>query len=177
MSYLFEEPSNLLKQEVREPATYNAIIQAVANGSTKISQIAMKTGLEVSACAAFLKNLMDLGIIQKEHPLEEPRSRKSLYRIQDNMFRFWYRLFRSITLRFRTGWEILPSDASNRTCRISWGRFLKPSVCNGFGGRMRRDACPCFLMKLGAGGGRTRAGGSRPSWTSWHKMQTRDVIR
>lgn len=91
MSYLFEEPSNLLKQEVREPATYNAIIQAIANGSTKISQIAMKTGLEVSACAAFLKNLMDLGIIQKEHPLGEPRSRKSLYRIQDNMFRFWYR--------------------------------------------------------------------------------------
>ncbi len=91
MSYLFEEPENLLKQEVREPATYNAIIQAIATGSTKISQIATKTGLEVSACAAFLKNLIGLGIVCKEHPLGEPRSRKSLYRIQDNMFRFWYR--------------------------------------------------------------------------------------
>ena len=27
---LYEEPSNLLKQELREPATYNAIISAIA---------------------------------------------------------------------------------------------------------------------------------------------------
>lgn len=29
MSFLYEEPLNLLKQEVREPAIYNAIITAV----------------------------------------------------------------------------------------------------------------------------------------------------
>ena len=29
-SYLYEEPGNLLKQELREPATYNAIIKAIA---------------------------------------------------------------------------------------------------------------------------------------------------
>ena len=29
---LFEEPSNLLKQELREPAAYNAVITAVASG-------------------------------------------------------------------------------------------------------------------------------------------------
>ena len=32
-SFLFEEPENLLKQEVREPALYNAIITAIATGS------------------------------------------------------------------------------------------------------------------------------------------------
>ena len=31
-SFLFEEPTNLLKQEVREPAIYNAIITAIATG-------------------------------------------------------------------------------------------------------------------------------------------------
>ena len=31
---LFEEPSNLLKQELREPATYNAVITALASGKT-----------------------------------------------------------------------------------------------------------------------------------------------
>ena len=35
MGYLFEEPSNLLKQELREPAIYNAVLQAVADGKTK----------------------------------------------------------------------------------------------------------------------------------------------
>ena len=31
--YLYEEPANLLKQELREPAIYNAIIKAIAEGS------------------------------------------------------------------------------------------------------------------------------------------------
>lgn len=34
-SFIFEEPNNLLKQEVREPAIYNAIITAIAAGSSK----------------------------------------------------------------------------------------------------------------------------------------------
>lgn len=31
-SSIFEEPNNLLKQEVREPAIYNAVITAIATG-------------------------------------------------------------------------------------------------------------------------------------------------
>ena len=56
-SFLFEEPMNLLKQEVREPGIYTAIITAIATGSSRMSEI----------------------------------SRKSIYSIADNMFRFWYR--------------------------------------------------------------------------------------
>lgn len=43
-SAIFEEPENLLKQEVREPAVYNAIITAVATGSSRMSEIATKIG-------------------------------------------------------------------------------------------------------------------------------------
>ena len=32
--YLYEEPGNLLKQELREPAIYNAIIKAIAEGAS-----------------------------------------------------------------------------------------------------------------------------------------------
>ncbi|MDR0508251.1 MAG: ATP-binding protein, partial [Candidatus Methanoplasma sp.] len=55
-SYLFEEPNNLLKQEVREPAVYNAIIAAIAGGSTRVSEISDKTGEETSVCSAYLKS-------------------------------------------------------------------------------------------------------------------------
>jgi hypothetical protein len=51
---LFEEPNNLLQQEVREPAIKNAIISAVATGSTKLSEISSKVGEETSACSAYL---------------------------------------------------------------------------------------------------------------------------
>ena len=38
-----------------------------------------------------MKNLSSLGIIEKETPYGEKASRKSVYSIADNMFRFWYR--------------------------------------------------------------------------------------
>ena len=90
-STLFEEPNNLLKQEVREPAIYNAIITAIATGSTKLSEISSKVGEETSACATYIKNLISLGIVRKETPFAENTKRKTIYKIDDNLFRFWYR--------------------------------------------------------------------------------------
>ena len=90
-SSLYEEPENLLKQEVREPALYNAIISAIAGGASKMSEISTKVEEPTNVCAAYLKNLLELGLIQKETPYGEKPSRKSIYMISDNMFRFWYR--------------------------------------------------------------------------------------
>ena len=90
-AYLFEEPDNLLKQELREPAVYNSIITSIANGSTKLSDIASKAGMESSQCNKYIKTLMSLGIVQKLSPVTESRGRKAIYRLADNFFRFWYR--------------------------------------------------------------------------------------
>ena len=90
-SVIFEEPLNLLKQEVREPAIYNAVISAIASGASKMSEISSKVGEESSVCAMYIKNLISLGIVRKETPLGESSSRKTIYAIDDNMFRFWYR--------------------------------------------------------------------------------------
>lgn len=90
-SSIYEEPQNLLKQEVREPAIYNAIITAIATGYTKMSEISSKVGEDTSVCATYIKNLVSLGIVKKETPFGEDFARKTIYSIQDNMFRFWYR--------------------------------------------------------------------------------------
>lgn len=91
VSFLFEEPTNLLKQEVREPAIYMAIITAIATGATRMSEISTKVGEDTNVCSSYIKNLINLGIVQKEKPYGEKNSRKSIYYIEDNMFRFWYR--------------------------------------------------------------------------------------
>ena len=91
ISPLFEETTNLLKQEVREPAIYNAIITAIATGASRMSEISSKVGEDTNVCSIYLKNLLSLGIVQKETPYGEKASRKSIYSIADNMFRFWYR--------------------------------------------------------------------------------------
>ena len=91
ISFLYEEATNLLKQEVREPAIYTAIITAIATGSSRMSEISSKVGEDTNVCSIYLKNLLSLGIVQKETPYGEKASRKSIYSVEDNMFRFWYR--------------------------------------------------------------------------------------
>lgn len=90
-SFLFEETNNLLKQEVREPAIYNAVVTAIATGCSKMNEISTKIEEDTSVCATYMKNLIALGIVKKESPYGEKSSRKTIYSIEDNMFRFWYR--------------------------------------------------------------------------------------
>ncbi len=96
---LYEEPSNLIKQELREPSTYNGIIEAIANGATRLNEIASKNHMESNKCAKYLSALIALGIIKKEKPVTETVSKKSIYLLNDQMFRFWYRfVFKNMSL-------------------------------------------------------------------------------
>lgn len=89
--YLFEEPENLLKQELREPAIYNSVISAIASGSSRLNEISTKVGVESGICTKYLKVLLELGILKKETPIAEKPGKKTIYAIDDNFFRFWYR--------------------------------------------------------------------------------------
>jgi AAA+ ATPase superfamily predicted ATPase len=106
--YLYEEPANLLKQELREPVKYNLIIEAAAKGATRLNEIADKTGLDSSAASIYINSLISLGIMQKETAItEEKNKRKTLYRLADSMFIFWYRYL------FGAGFSILSGDAES----------------------------------------------------------------
>ena len=92
---LFEEPSNLMKQELREPMTYHSIVAAIAGGASRLNEIATKTGLETGGCSNQISSLISLGIVEKETPVTEATtSRKTLYKLSDSMFLFWYRFVR-----------------------------------------------------------------------------------
>jgi len=90
-SELFEEPVNFLRREVRDLAYYNAVLKAIATGYNKNSEIAAKVGLETSACTAYLRNLTSFGLVGKHTPVTEKAGKKTVYEIEDSMFRFWYR--------------------------------------------------------------------------------------
>lgn len=133
-SPLFEEPTSLLKQEVREPALYNAIITAVAGGATKMSVIASKVGESTSTTSSYLKNLIDLGLIEKETPYGEKESRRSIYHLADHFFRFWYRF--------------IPDNASliaQGAGALAYAR-IAPYLSDYMGG-IFEDICRQFLWK------------------------------
>ncbi len=88
---LYEEPANLLKQELREPRTYNDILDAIAGGASRSNEIATKSKLASGALNRYLDALNDLGIVKKERPLQNKQSKKTRYSISDGCFRFWYR--------------------------------------------------------------------------------------
>ena len=89
--YLFEEPSNLLLQECRNPEQYDAIVQAIAQGRSRISEIASSTGIPASNVKSYVDKLASLEIVERELPLNETSNKRAVYLLSDQMFRFWYK--------------------------------------------------------------------------------------
>lgn len=93
---LYSEVEFLLHQELRETPIYNSIIEAVALGSTKLNEISQKSLVEdTSKTSVYLKNLMELGIVEREFSVagkakEKANFSRGIYRLTDNFFRFWY---------------------------------------------------------------------------------------
>lgn len=134
-SFIFEEPNNLLKQEVREPAIYNAVITAIAAGCSKMNEISNKIGEDTSVCATYIKNLITLGIVKKESPYGEKSSRKTIYSIEDSMFRFWYRFVPDNT-------SIISRGATD----LAYKR-IAPELSSYMGG-VFEEICKQYLWKL-----------------------------
>jgi hypothetical protein len=94
-SVLFNEVEFLLKQELREVNQYNAIIESIALGDTRLNDIYQKTGIEHTKLPYYLNSLMNLGIVRKEFPAtikikEQAKKRSGIYRIDNSYFRFYY---------------------------------------------------------------------------------------
>ena len=135
LSSLYEEPTNLLKQEVREPAIYSAVITAIATGSSRMSEISSKIGEDTNKCSTYIKSLLTLGIVQKEMPYGEKASKKTIYSIDDNMFRFWYRF--------------VPDNASmiaRGAANIVYKR-IEPYLSD-YMGKVFEEICKQYLWKL-----------------------------
>lgn len=66
--YLFEEPSNLLLQACRNPEQYDAIVQAIAQGRSKISEIASSTGIPAGNVKSYVISWRRLGLLSVSCP-------------------------------------------------------------------------------------------------------------
>lgn len=119
----FEEATNLLKQEMRNPASYNSILGAIASGASRLNEIANKVGLDTSACSSLLKSLIELNIVEKIYPVtEKESSRKTIYEIKDTMFLFWYKFVRPNYSNIQMGLGY-----------IIYGQYVKPKISDYMG--------------------------------------------
>ena len=90
---LYEEPIMLLRQELREPAVYSSILDAIAAGANKPQEIANRIGEKRTSLAKYLRTLVSMHLVEKRVPFGEDlsRSRRGIYRICEPAFAFWYR--------------------------------------------------------------------------------------
>lgn len=91
-AFLNDEPQTLLRMELREPAVYNSILEAVANGCNRVVEIADRIHEEKSKCSKYMLTLQTLRLLEKHVPCGEPNgSKKGIYEITDHFYKFWYR--------------------------------------------------------------------------------------
>ncbi|RLE60129.1 MAG: ATP-binding protein [Thermoprotei archaeon] len=89
---LREEPLTLLSMELREPTRYIQVLEAIAQGATKLGEIASKTGFKTSDIAKYIRILeKELDLIERKYPiLEEGKRGKARYYLKNNFFKFWF---------------------------------------------------------------------------------------
>ena len=90
---LYDEPSKLLYDEMRDTVQASSILSFIGNGANKLSEIAARAEKQATDITPHLSRLRELGFINKEIPFgeSEKKSKKGLYHISDPLLRFHYR--------------------------------------------------------------------------------------
>lgn len=159
---LYSEVDFLLHQELRETPIYNSIIEAVALGNTKLNDISQKSLVEdTSKTSVYLKNLMELGIVEREFSVnagtkEKANANRGLYRLTDNFFRFWYAFGFANFSQLEDGdvegvYEYLVEPALHEFASLSF-----EDVCKEFVRELqKKNALPFRYAKMGRWMGKT----------------------
>lgn len=109
---LHEEPLSILYAETREPDRYMAVLEAIARGYERPSEIASYVGVPRDSIGKYLRVLEEaLGLVERTYPLGmEGRPRYARYRIVDWFFSWWF----SEVYPFRSLLELDPEKAAGR---------------------------------------------------------------
>ena len=93
LGVLFEEPSRLLLDDMRDTTQAASILSLIGQGCHRISEIAARLGKPVTALSRPIQRLQDMDLIAREIPFAEaPRgTKRTLYKISDPFLRFWFR--------------------------------------------------------------------------------------
>jgi len=141
-AFLYDEVRLLLQQELRQPRLYFAILEAIASGKTRLNEIKQATGIE--GLSAYMDTLQSLLLVEREIPVTETqphKSRRGIYRLKDNFFRFWFRFLHPNRSLLEQGRSDLVMQS-----------FIMPNL-DTFCGTAFEKICQQFLWQIGLTGG------------------------
>ena len=89
-SYFSDEPFMTLIEDFENPVTYYSIISAISEGTNRNSDIATSSGVRADLCSRYLNDLVNVGVVSKIRPVDNPKGKMVLYRIEDELIKFYF---------------------------------------------------------------------------------------
>ena len=160
---LHREPDRILLEEIPSAAEVRPVLDAIGAGMHRVSEIAGRVGRPATSLSRPLARLVEMGLVRREVPFGEParRSKRSLYKIADPFFRFWFRVVAP-----NRGLLAMASDASRRALldRHFASLVLQAweDLCRSFVPRLKTPAAVAKLGPFGVVSRWWRAG--HPEW-------------
>lgn len=166
--FLNDEAQSVLRQEFRDPSTYNAILQAIAFGATTRSEIAQKSLADSRTLTKYLTVLEDMDLILREFsvfagPGDLSNASRGLYRIADPYLKFWFRFLARNPVPVMTRAEALSE----------WRSSVEPFFSE-FASEAFEDVCRQYLMRLGRSGQLPFRPSTLGRW--WEKNMEIDIV-
>ena len=91
---LFDYGQQYVAEELRETAVYNTLLGALAEGKRKLNDLYHHTGFSRAKISVYLKNLMQLEIVEKVCSMDtqgHDNAQKGIYQIKHPYVHFYYR--------------------------------------------------------------------------------------
>lgn len=137
---LHAEPEVMMaSSSIREPALYNSILNAVAHGETRRTNIEQKAGLSHSQSGFFTQMLIDMEWIERESPFGDESGKRSIYKIADHFIHFWYRFVLS-----------LASELEFQDTADVYRERVEPFLNDYMGRYVFEDICMQYLKRFAA---------------------------
>lgn len=93
-SVLSQEAERYVSEELRETSVYHTILETIGAGYNKLNDLYQNTGYSRAKISVYLKNLMELEIVEKVYSIEtagKDNAKCGLYRIKNQFVYFWFR--------------------------------------------------------------------------------------
>jgi hypothetical protein len=123
-TFLYQEPDLLLREELREPRLYAALLRAIAQGHHQVGQIAQAAGFGDRATATrYMDTLRSLGLVENRQPVTAQRKQRSwgTWHLLDPYLRFWGNWILPFTSQIEFG-EV--ERLIQEVVRPGWDRFV-----------------------------------------------------
>jgi len=148
--FLYEEAEFLLREELREPRNYAAILKAIAQGAKNYGEILNETNMDKSMLSKYTSILEDLGFTKRVYPIgAKPKPRKGQYAIADNYLNFWFKYVFPNKIELETGNTVPVLNKIRKDYNIYLGRIFEQIVLDLLKEMQKKRKLPFTFTEIG----------------------------